>query len=321
MSLTIAYTTNRKDPHIEWFYMTLNTQLMQSDHAELVIVDFFAEERKMPEPTGQLAKKLRDFRCVPPKPSLWQGPHRKTRMNFFSAGNARNTALALVRDPQDWIAYVDDCSWLGKYWMDTVRVGMRPHPIDKHPMLVAGSYQKIRKAVLGGDYKFRYEEPKDGFDYRLKIGTPGAFNYIDGRFFLGCTTLVPVYAYDQINGWPEQLCDGMGYEDCITGVALQNCGYHIYYNRDMMIYEASDIQEQEPFLRIDPGTSPNDKSHAMWKMAQNWKNFPQAFGEGIGTIPGLRRHLEITGKWPVPDYDKEWFTQTKLEEFHHHAKT
>jgi glycosyltransferase involved in cell wall biosynthesis len=60
---------------------------------------------------------------VPPKPTIWQGQHRVTKVNWWATSNARNTGIVLA--DHDYIVFCDDRSRLGPRWIDAVRVGSR----------------------------------------------------------------------------------------------------------------------------------------------------------------------------------------------------
>src|SRR5438309_7276872 len=104
MKTTIAYMTARRDCRVEWFRDSLARQILPTDDIQVVIVDFFHTERRWSILEGWLH--------VPPKPTVWQGPHRLTNKDFFAPSNARNTALCYATGSH--IAYVDDLSLLGE---------------------------------------------------------------------------------------------------------------------------------------------------------------------------------------------------------------
>jgi hypothetical protein len=116
-----------------------------------------------------------------------------------------------------------------------------------------------------------------------------------------------------VNGWPEALCDGMGFEDCIMGIMLGNIGVHFQYHKGMMTWESEEGHvSNTSFRREDYGKSPDDKSHSVLNQAIMIKSHPNYFGdEGI---VGLRRRILAGEPFPivgVPEH--EWFTKTQLK--------
>lgn len=132
--LTIAYMTNRREPRVDWFFASLARELSTAAAGELgnlrcVVVDFWADESGRRAAFAALAPAGVELVHVPPKPTVWQGPHRLTGRDYFAAASARNTALCLA--PDGWIAYVDDLSVLMPGWLAACRdlrdLGLRPY--------------------------------------------------------------------------------------------------------------------------------------------------------------------------------------------------
>jgi len=305
MKFTVAYITCREEPNIGWFYDSLDAQLPADLKPDLVVVDHFMKQRFLPAPHPELRRKLNRFVYTPPKPSVWQGPHRLTAVDFFSASNARNTALCYGYD-SDYIVYVDDCSVLYGKWLESFMEA------SKSGEVILGSYEKCAINHIN-DIKWIV----GGRDYRLDRTLFGKEVVCSPRYLLGCTVAIPVSALVAINGWPEFHCDGMGYEDCITGVVLSNIGLACIFVRDMKIFEDEPSHHVgQKMLRIDPGVSPVDKSHTMWERLKNVNYIPQDFGEEQSML-GLKARVDHGIRWPIPKYPThEWFTGIPLEQFH-----
>ena len=138
--LTIAYMTNRREPRVDWFFASLARELSTAAAGELgnlrcVVVDFWADESGRRATFAALAPAGVELVHVPPKPTVWQGPHRLTGRDYFAAASARNTALCLA--PDGWIAYVDDLSVLLPGWLAACRQGCQVHGV------VCGAYKKV----------------------------------------------------------------------------------------------------------------------------------------------------------------------------------
>ena len=88
--LSFIYITCRKDPKIEWFIDSLYNQIMEENFdlskIQIVIVDY---ELQYDESRRELIKNIIDGRFeyvhVEPKPSLIQGKHKVTSVNYFAA--------------------------------------------------------------------------------------------------------------------------------------------------------------------------------------------------------------------------------------------
>jgi hypothetical protein len=92
----------------------------------------------------------------------------------------------------------------------------------------------------------------------------------------------------------------MGFEDVITGIALQNAGYETWYDPKMLTLESEEAHfEEPPLFKTDKGVSPNDRSHWALRTVQNgMKFFENSMPEG-----GIRRVRDnfLAGKgWPWP---------------------
>lgn len=294
--LTIAYVTSRLEPHLDWFLLSLSRQLtniLQAPH-RIVIVDFHHANR-----ADQFSN---DFIHVPPKPCVWQGPHRLTQRDFFAAANARNTALCYA--PNGWIAFVDDLSVLMPGWLMAVREAMANHYI------ACGAFRKVNKLVVENGLVKSWEPHIDGEDHRWKSGDDKKAVACPTEWMFGCSLAAPVEAFLEINGYPE-LCDGMGYEDSITGILIGKHGYQFKYDRRMLTYESEELHHTGyAMLRLDPGTSPNDKSHAMLNVLR-----PQKTSLNDFDIRGMRLNVLSGAKFPIPKRPTvEWFTKTPLKD-------
>lgn len=266
MSLTVAYITNRRDPRVEWFLCSLARELRDGPSYHLVVVDHFANTRPLALPPGTVH--------VPPKPNVWNGPHRLTREDWYACSNSRNTALCLARS--EWIVYCDDLSVLLPGWGAAVRAAMAGGYI------VAGAYRKVRGLEVENGAVVHFDAGyTDGTDTRIAAcaGRPDPVP-ANGDWLYGCNLAAPVESLLSINGWDEN-CDGVGGEDYCTGIRLSNAGWPLYYDRRMMEWEADELHfVDKPFVRRDKGVSPNDKSHALLHMARATAWCPNYFGEG-----------------------------------------
>ncbi len=307
--LTIAYITARKEPRFEWFSDSLHAQAWFSptEHPEICAISSFREN---------LIFQKRSGFSVKPKPCVWQGQHRLTREDWFAAGNARNTALCLARGSH--IAYVDDLSVLTPGWLAAA--------IDatKFDGVTCGAYRKVRKLVVENG-KIKSFEPHCvtndkgesidvGMDHRWKTIRDSGWDMTkpyptQGGWMFGCSLVAPVEMLLNINGWCEDLCAGLGFEDCVTGVVLGNNGAKFRYDPRMMTLESQEGHEDEPRMRqSDYGVSPKDKSHKAIEIARTLKRFDNGFD-----LRQMREDVLAGKPFPIPTEPKtEWFTGTPL---------
>lgn len=268
---------------------------------KLVIVDFYADE---PGRREEFASKLLNWRApvvhTTPKPTVWQGPSRLTKQDYFAAANARNTAICHA--PDGWIAYVDDVSVLVPGWLSRIRAA-----IDGN-YIVLGAYQKVSQLHVVNGTVLHCVDLEGGYDSRLKhlefkrdvVPAPGSW-------FFGCSLAAPVEGFLKINGWDED-CDSMGAEDYPCGFMLAKAGYEIKYDPSMMTYESEEhhflgkVLVRKGKLNIHGHAS---DGHAYIAMLENGRDrAPNYFGEG--GLAALRQRILAGESFPpisVPDRD------------------
>lgn len=322
-NLTVAYVTARQDSKIEWFLSSLKREGGYSSGIRVVVVDAFASVRSnppspsLPEATTPLKPGERSDACITwtsPKPSPWQGPHKLTKQEWFAAANARNTALCLA--PDGWIAYVDDLSVLMPGWLSCVREAM------SSGYIICGAYKKVKRLEVDPTgLATNYQEFPGGLDNRM---AQVSFDptLCAGNWLYGCSCAVPVEALLQVNGWPEDLCDGMGFEDVCCGIVLENAGWKFAYDRRMLTLESEEHHHIEaPFRRDDwhfdhgqpargGNGGPDDKSHRALAIAQASKRFPNRVD-----FRALRAEVLAGGAFPTtvgPEHD--WYTGKALKD-------
>lgn len=295
-NFTIAYMTNRRNPRFEWFADHLTNRCFRG---ELIVIDFYADERDL---SKYAYDRGLDARSHTPKPTVWQGKHRLTKENYFAAANARNTAVCLAK--HDYIVFADDLSVPGDHWMDVVREHARAKRV------VFGSYAKLFGMQVENGELINWSSTASA-DQRA-IQQPN-FGPCHGGWLYGCSFGLPIDVMLRINGMPE-IADGMGYEDAVTGETIVNNGIEVFFDRIMKTFESEEAHfEDKPFIRSDPGVSPNDKSHAFLSMCKGLKRFDNYFGpEGL---TGLRARIQAGEEFPIMGIpEHEWFTSTPLRD-------
>lgn len=239
-----------------------------------------------------------------PKPTVWQGEHRLTKENWFAAANARNTALCLCKTTH--IAYVDDLSVLQSGWYQAAR-----EAAELNDTITCGAYLKVKSLVVENGVAVSYDTYPGGMDNRLKHART-EISQCGGNWLYGCSLVAPVDALLAIDGWGEY-CDGLGFEDCCTGLVLANAGYKLRYDKRLMTLESDELHFVEPpMLRSDYGISPNDKSHAALNIALQSKTFDNGY---VGGLRAERERVLRGEPFTVRNNPQhEWYSGVHLSE-------
>lgn len=313
MSLTVAYITGRTRARFDWFFDSLARQKGLKRVTQIIIVDFYTsddmgdmEAAKRTDSVGLAAKKagividLIDH--VPPKPTIWQGPHRITKENWWAMSSARNTAFALCKNP--WIALLDDRCVLAPDWMTGIKRAIAGNYV------VFGSYEKhyglnVRNGLVTGS------EHVSGVDNRLAMAK-GKLVKANGAWAYGCNLALPLEIALKVNGYPEK-ADGMSFEDILFGMVLHNNHYPLRYDPNMrVIQDRTPADMDKPFRREDKGVSPNDKSHASLDEIGGKKR-----SENEHDLRAIRNLVLNGGQFPVPDPNgdyRDWFDGQPIRE-------
>jgi len=316
VTLTIAYTTSRQEPCIQWFFDSLHRET-GGDYSgiKVIVVDFWKHIRSRGNVSINWVELL--SHCLstvytPPKPSVWQGKHRLTSADYFDQCNARNTALCLA--PDGWIAFVDDLTILMPGWLKSVREAIAGNYI------ACGAYRKAKDMVVKDGILQSFTDHIAGVDHRWAHGSDERAVDCTGSWAYGCSLAMPVEAALAVGGYPEALCAGIGYEDTIMGKMLENAGNKFKYDRRMLTYESEEGHAQLPVMkredpcRGDPNANPrDDMSHAMLRAVKDMKFHPNYFGdEGIR---GLRNRVLAGEPFPIMQIPQHrWFDSKPLSE-------
>ena len=130
--ITIVRVSNRKFSNAAWFFESLDRELGGDyEGVKVVLVDFWAQvlpDRKwgaldVMERKAQYQKGAKcEFLHVPPKPCVWQGPHRLTQVDYAAFSAVRNTGLCYAEDGH--VVFVDDLSVLMPGWWYEVKAAV-----------------------------------------------------------------------------------------------------------------------------------------------------------------------------------------------------
>lgn len=283
--------TARPEPEFKWF---VDSVRRESDCPIMVISDGFVSAR--PHDYVSFHR---------PKPTVWSGPHRLTKENWWSKASALNTAICLCRT--DWIMCADDRSVLLPGWFDRVKAAM------DGDYAVCGTYEKRHKmrvengriidpgAVTGEDSRVKY----------TKLHRSGTIMDCPGEWWYGCLNAMPLESALTVNGYDES-CDGIGMEDIIFGMHLKNAGYPIKYDLQFAMVEDRTPEKLGPVIRReDKGVSPADKSHALLEKLRKLKRASHPFN-----LRDMRQVVMQNGHFPKPHWPThDWYDGEAIKDF------
>ncbi len=257
MLYTVAYFTNRREPHFEWFMDALAAQSHDLEETQLILVDYWlapGHPHVMPDLRREEMAKIVDGRCqffhIPPKPTPWQGAHRQTSRDWFAAANARNTAL-IVADGRTFVG-VDDLSVPLPGWWDQVRHS------STHGYLAMGAYKKVRELRVENGNVISFRDDGNGHDSRWGTGSDGGIMPVTGANLYCCSFSLPLEVALKVDGY-DPFCDGLGAEDTDFGQRVERSGCPCFYNRNMLTYESMEGHELEPSFKRDKHRVPSER--------------------------------------------------------------
>jgi len=317
MSPTISYITGRRNSRFsEWFLPGLARQVLPGEEVTVIKIDRFAEEPSefVWRPPNSVPEMVVDppddapkitVHVHPPKPSVWYGPHKLVKQDWFAASSFRNTALCLTKTTH--IAYCDDLSVPHPQWWQAAKeAACFPETTT------CGLYQKVRDLVVEDGKAVSFTTPATGLDRRMKLTGSAIQGKADYTWMFGCSLVAPIEALLQAGGWPE-MADGLSFEDCLLAVVLGNNGVQFRYDRRLFTYEDEAAHHEEPpMIRRDKGVSPDDKSHAALRIARKSKEFHNYYEGGTRA---LREHVLAGNPFPViqcPQHD--WYDGMLISE-------
>jgi glycosyltransferase involved in cell wall biosynthesis len=246
-AVSIVYSTHRSEPKFEWFADGLARQLDDDDEIEVVLVDGLVSAERRARFAAATDGRY-DFTYAEPKPTAFNGRYQRTSRPLFAAANARNTGVVYASHP--YLAFVDDCSVPMPGWWREVREAAR------HQYVVSGAYQRHRDMHVTDGVLESSGMDSSGLDSRWDLGDDRrVVEIVGGQLYTPSLGIARDTIVD-VNGFDE-LCNGVGGEDCNLGIRLQMAGHRIFYSRRMLTVEADDLSNRGPqsFERVDPLTS------------------------------------------------------------------
>ena len=304
--LNVSYLTSRKEPCWKWFLDSFHREVKGNyENIQILVCDFWSQPIPHENWTeADVAKRRDEFfkmchtdhvKLFPPKPTVWQGPHRLTKNDYFAASNARNSCICHAQDGT--IAFVDDLSVLLPGWYDCILKSMHDGYI------VCGAYKKVLALVVEKGEVVYYREHKAGLDTRYAMGLADRPVPLPGGAMYGCSLAMPMEAILDVGGFFEvaDTC-GMGGEDYLCGLLLEQRGWKIMYDIRMMTLESEERHHwQKPMKRVIEKNE-GDAQDSSWAVLNpvvggKMKQFENNFGEG--GIAGLRQRVLAGEPFPI----------------------
>jgi len=245
-TVSVVHITHRREPAFGWFVDSLARQLEPGDRIEVIFVDGLHDNERTLELERVVDGRFA-FRHVPPKPNPWNGSHRLTTRNEYSAlSSARNTGIVYATAP--YVAFVDDLCVLMPGWWEQVRRAASER------IVVGGAYRKDYEMVVRGGTLVSSRPA--GIDCRWERGDDACTVPLSGGELFGAGTAAPRDLLVELNGYDE-LCDPVGGEDYQLGLRIELAGVAIFYSRSMLAVESEELHRQPAIVtRLEKSLEP-----------------------------------------------------------------
>lgn len=320
--ISIIYSTNRLEPKLDWFVESLCAQTSPSDrdNMELIFIDYDYDNHKDQLSALMEGKGFKGFIHSKPKPNIYQGEHRKTKGQYFSPANARNTGIILSSG--DYLVFADDVSVLMPGWVKAVQEAAG------QKMIVCGAYKKHYEMVVENGILISSVHNPIGVDSRWGKGGDYPVK-IEGSQLFGCSFGISAEDILSVNGFDE-ICDSIGGEDYHLGIRLSNMRKKMFYDRRMLTIESEELHNQ-PYLmqREDRVLSPDAYMSRLHEFGirrryidGNWDSshmvldilYGKALTRTFASYYDLRTDRQNKTFTPVPSENHHWFDKKPLEE-------
>lgn len=264
--ISVCMVTARKDPGYQYM---MDSLVIARDrlHAQFgpVPVEFIAideqiwhGEKVQRDALDSIVKGRIPYRIEAPKPTVWRGPRRLTKRDYWAKNSALNTAICYAT--QKHLIFFDDCVMVPEGWlvghMAAARTGVA----------AAGGYIYYHPGVVIEGGKLIEGKPHTPGDYRIEKYKEGIQPCAPGELF-GGNVSYPLEVLLKIGGFDEILDGAKGLDDCLMGVragmvtktmwipeieTLQITDTHDIIDRGQK-YPVSEIRN-EPNIEKTPGT-------------------------------------------------------------------
>lgn len=292
-SITVILCTARREPKIEW---AVDSILRELDcEMNLLIIDSRLREPGETKTWNDGDGGMLVVESHPVKPNVWQGAHRLTKDEWWAKSAALNTGLCLAKT--EWVMCMDDRSVLLPGWLKAIRDAMKGN------YAVAGSYEKRVNASFDRDHPANYGTVI-GTDPRVQRGISKKPQTTYGDAWYGCLNALPLEWALKCGGYPEDVCDSLGYEDTVFGHVLARNNFIVKFDQRFKVIQDRTMPESQSLVkRTDFGESPRDKSHAIEDKLGGQKTSLNSFD-----IRAVRDAVQRGEPFPPPSASHyDWF--------------
>jgi hypothetical protein len=295
--ITIVVTTSRPIPRLDWIIDSFKGNCPEIPVEEVIVVSLYDSLMDPVPPLNHF-----NVRIVAPKPNPWQGKHRQTPVDWWAKANSINTALCLVRT--EWVLFLDDRLVV----QPGFGVGLQAAYQGNY--IMAGGYEKRTAvtvscgAILNGGIIVG------------KDGREGAPFRCGGEWLFGCVVFAKLEWWLDINGSPEK-CNGLGFEDVITGFLFSNAGRMIKYDSRSSVIEDRSPDEFGVVMRRESkerhAHDTSDKAHTLLNWARG-ADKPRKSENGFN-LRELRDAIGRGDQFPTPPLvAMDWFDNQLLKD-------
>lgn len=227
--LSLITCTIREEPRFDWLADSLahalaklrSHDLYGDREVELIVVDgrlWYNGDRgeQLTAALENLCPDLDGVTHVPPKPSAWQGPTRKTSFDHFDLNNARNTGLAHAN--YDHVVFFDDNCVLGEnFLVEHAKAAARG-------IALCGTFQTYTRATVedGRALDGELHPQQDTRGTEMCRAT--------GGWLYGLNMSFPLTYAVICNGFDEKYSGQGGCDDVDLGVRLERAGCKFVFN-------------------------------------------------------------------------------------------
>jgi len=235
--ISIVYATYRKNPYLDWLIDSFYNQCIKYDIPTSVIQFIIVDSYLWQDPTNTDERRSNinkwinnrfDYVHVSPKPNPYQGPNKLTSIDYFSAGNARNTGICYAK--HSYVLFIDDLSILGEGCLVKILDGASAG------LVIGYAYKKLFDIEIESGNIISKTEIQSGIDSRWHLGNNETIVIIRGSQLYGYCGM-PLQVILDVNGY-DQICDSIRGEDYHLGIRIEKMNIPIYYNINVVFYEA-----------------------------------------------------------------------------------
>lgn len=237
VGLSIIMVTARKNPGYQIMLDSLHNSWKWTEkrYKVEIPIQFIAVDEalwKQSESNLQASNPRFLIKHIPPKPTVWRGPFKLTKKDYWDKQSALNTGICYAI--YDHVILFDDNTAFSDsfiYWH---------YLASKNKYAAAGSYKYYHPGVVIEGGKLISGVPHNGQDNRLAL-YPGPSRCSGGEMY-GGNLSAPLEAILACNGWDEILSGSGGLEDSEFGVRLSRVCQTFFFP-DCVAYQLTETHD------------------------------------------------------------------------------